>query len=77
MVLSAAGAAGPVPNPPAHGAGALALPALCFDNRFVADLPADPEARNFRRQVMGACYSKVDPTPVKAPRLIAYAPEVA
>jgi uncharacterized protein YdiU (UPF0061 family) len=75
MVLSAAGAAGPVPNPPAHAAGAL--PTLRFDNRFVADLPADPEARNFRRQVMGACYSKVDPTPVKAPRLIAYAPEVA
>jgi uncharacterized protein YdiU (UPF0061 family) len=51
--------------------------ALAFDNRFVQALPADPEKRNFRRQVAGACYSWVQPTPVKAPELVAYAPEVA
>ncbi|OIO70897.1 MAG: hypothetical protein COW62_03475 [Zetaproteobacteria bacterium CG17_big_fil_post_rev_8_21_14_2_50_50_13] len=50
---------------------------LCFDNTFTRQLPADPEAQNFRRQVFGSCYSRVQPTPVTAPKLIAYAPEVA
>ena len=48
-----------------------------FDNRFSRELPADPQVTNFRRQVHGACYSRVVPTPVAAPRLIAYAREVA
>lgn len=50
---------------------------LRFDNRLVRDLPADPIAENYRRQVTGACYSRVMPTPVKAPVLVAYAREVA
>ena len=49
---------------------------LSFDNRFVAELPADPESENYRRQV-AACYSHVDPTPVSGPRLIGWSPEVA
>ena len=49
----------------------------CFDNSFTRELPADPQAANFRRQVHGACYSRVLPTPVAAPHLIAYAREVA
>jgi serine/tyrosine/threonine adenylyltransferase len=53
------------------------LDTLNFDNRFTRELPADPQADNFRRQVRGACYSRVAPTPVAAPRLIAYAREVA
>ena len=48
-----------------------------FDNRFTRELPADPQVDNFRRQVHGACYSRVLPTPVAAPHLIAYAREVA
>ncbi len=48
-----------------------------FDNRFVLDLPGDPEPKNFRRQVMGACYSKVNPTRVSSPDLVAYSREVA
>jgi len=52
------------------------LEALCFDNRFAAELPGDPEAENFRRQV-AACYSRVLPTPAKAPRLVAWSPEAA
>ena len=48
-----------------------------FDNRFTRELPSDPEAANFRRQVHGACYSRVAPAPVAAPHLIAYAREVA
>jgi uncharacterized protein YdiU (UPF0061 family) len=53
------------------------LSALRFDNRFVAGLPADPITENARRQVVGACYSRVAPTPVRAPRLVAYWAEVA
>ncbi|MEY4718964.1 MAG: hypothetical protein RL563_1582, partial [Pseudomonadota bacterium] len=50
---------------------------LSFDNRFVNELPGDPEKENFRRQVFGACYSSVKPMPVSAPRLLAYSPEMA
>jgi uncharacterized protein YdiU (UPF0061 family) len=50
---------------------------LQFDNRFVRELPADPEPSPHVRQVHGACYSRVMPTPVAAPRLIAWSPEVA
>ena len=53
------------------------LDTLRFDNRFTRELPADPELTNFRRQVTGACYSRVRPTPVTAPRLVAYSREVA
>lgn len=56
---------------------AVLLPALAFDNRFVAELPGDPEQSPRRRQVVGAAWSAVAPTPVAAPRLLAHAPEVA
>jgi uncharacterized protein YdiU (UPF0061 family) len=48
-----------------------------FDNSFVRSLPADPQSGPRRRQVHGALYSLVDPTPVAAPRLIAHSREVA
>jgi uncharacterized protein YdiU (UPF0061 family) len=51
--------------------------ALSFDNTFVRELPADPVAGPGRRQVRGALYSRVEPTPVAAPRLIAWSREVA
>ncbi|MHB1372875.1 MAG: protein adenylyltransferase SelO [Thauera sp.] len=50
---------------------------LTFDNRFVRELPADPESGREVRQVHGACYSRVEPTPVRAPRLLAWSREVA
>jgi len=50
---------------------------LNFDNRFTEVLPSDPESKNFRRQVLGACYSRVLPTPVSSPKLVAYSAEVA
>jgi uncharacterized protein YdiU (UPF0061 family) len=50
---------------------------LVFDNRFIRELPGDPETANFRRQVAGACYSRVNPTEVSAPQLVAYSREVA
>jgi uncharacterized protein YdiU (UPF0061 family) len=53
------------------------MQALRFDNSFVRDLPADPVESPQRRQVHGALFSRVRPTPVAAPRLIAYSPEVA
>ena len=50
---------------------------LKFDNRFAAELPGDPDESPKRRQVIGAYWSKTLPTPVSAPRLIAYSREVA
>src|SRR5687768_11954944 len=49
---------------------------LRFDNSFVRDLPADPETGPGTRQVYAA-YSRVSPTPVAAPRLIAHSSEMA
>lgn len=53
------------------------LSQLLFDNRFVRELPADPIADNYRRQVADACYSFVNPTAVRAPQLVCAATEVA
>jgi uncharacterized protein YdiU (UPF0061 family) len=50
---------------------------LAFDNRFVAELPGDPERSPRRRQVLGAAWSPVAPTPVAAPRVLAHSREVA
>ena len=52
------------------------LAELSFDNRFTAALPADPDFGNTRRQVTGACYSRVEPTPVPAPHLLAHSAEM-
>jgi protein adenylyltransferase len=53
------------------------LQSLQFDNRFVRELPADPESGSRVRQVHKALYSRVEPTPVPSPRLIAHSREVA
>ena len=53
------------------------LSGLVFDNAFVRDLPGDPDSGATRRQVHGACWSRVLPTPVAAPTLMAWSPEVA
>ncbi len=53
------------------------LDQLPFDNRFTAELPADPDSSNRRRQVHGACFSRVSPTPVSDPVTLAWSPEVA
>jgi uncharacterized protein YdiU (UPF0061 family) len=50
---------------------------LQFDNAFVRDLPGDPETASYVRQVHGAAYSLVEPTPVAAPRVLAWSAEVA
>ena len=53
------------------------LDSLRFTNRFTRELPGDPETRNLRRQVRGACWSRVSPTAVCKPELVAHAWEVA
>ncbi len=50
---------------------------ISFENRFVDCLPGDSDTRNFCRQVPGACYSFVAPTPVVDPTVIAYSNDVA
>ena len=50
---------------------------LPFDNRFVRELPGDPDESLRPRQVLRACWSRVEPTPVAAPRVIAHSEEVA
>jgi uncharacterized protein YdiU (UPF0061 family) len=48
---------------------------LRFENTFVAKLPGDPVLENRPRQVQNACYTRVEPTPVTAPRLLAWSDE--
>jgi uncharacterized protein YdiU (UPF0061 family) len=49
---------------------------LVFDNRFLAELPGDPDTGPGIRQVEAA-WSRVRPTPVAAPQLVAYSREMA
>jgi serine/tyrosine/threonine adenylyltransferase len=51
--------------------------ALHFDNAFTRDLPGDTETSVRPRQVVGALWSPVLPTPVSAPRLVAWSPSCA
>jgi len=51
---------------------------LPWDNSFVRELPGDPERKNVVRQVTGALYSRVHPTPPSGePRVVAYSRQVA
>ncbi len=60
-----------------HFSDSCLMQSLSFDNAFVRELPADPTTGPGRRQVHGALYSHVEPTPVAAPRLVAWSREVA
>lgn len=59
------------------GSESVSLQQLKFDNRFVNELPSDPDLTNSRRHVLEACYSRVMTTKVAAPKTIAYSREVA
>ena len=50
---------------------------ITFNNRFVNNLPADPKQSKFPRQVFGACYSHVEPTPVTGPEIVVWSQEMA
>ncbi len=52
-------------------------PDLRFDDRVLRELPGDAETRPVPRQVPGKCWSRVMPTPVADPALLAWVPEVA
>lgn len=67
----------PILESSANEAVARGLSALKFDNASVRELPADPGDGHARRQVQNACLAMVEPTPTKAPQLVAYASEVA
>ena len=68
----------PFPNRKQPDGAAFGVPGMPkFESRFTEQLPADPEASNNRRQVTGACYSRVQPTRVADPRLIVHSQEVA
>lgn len=54
-----------------------ARPDLTFTNRFADQLPADPLTGSKRRQIQDACFSRVAPTPVCDPQLLAFSPELA
>ncbi|MEZ5458246.1 MAG: YdiU family protein [Steroidobacteraceae bacterium] len=56
----------------APATGLRPLESFAFDARFVDALPADPRTDNAVRQVPDACYSRVAPTPVARPRLLAW-----
>ena len=53
------------------------MKSLHFDNRFIAELPGDPVQAAGIREVRGALYSLVFPTPVVEPQLLAWSQEVA
>ncbi|HTV84186.1 MAG TPA: YdiU family protein [Dyella sp.] len=53
------------------------MTSLVFDNAFIRQLPGDPDHGRGSRQVQGAFYSRVDPSPVPAPRTLAWSREVA
>ena len=48
------------------------LETLTFDNLALRSLPIDKETHNVIRQVEGACFTLVDPTPVRNPTLVSY-----
>ncbi len=50
---------------------------LPWDNTFTTELPADPHEGPDLRQVVGAAFSRVAPTVVGAPEMIAWSPELA
>ncbi|SEK62725.1 protein adenylyltransferase SelO [Nitrosovibrio tenuis] len=60
----------------APASGLLDLSEVHFENCFVRQLPADPMTDNVPRAVRNACYTLVNPTPVHAPRLLAWADPV-
>lgn len=55
----------------------MTLRSLGFDNAFVRDLPGDSEQGLRRREVLGALWSSAMPTPVAAPRMLAWSREMA
>ena len=49
---------------------------LFFDNQFISRLPGERQENNEPRQVYGACWSPVTPTPVAKPTLVSFSREM-
>ncbi len=49
---------------------------IAFENSFVRALPADPDMSTRPRQVREVSYSRVEPTPVRAPQILAWSAAV-
>ena len=68
----------PLPTPPPNSDWAkelkmsASLESLKFDNLALKALPIDSEEENYIRQVSGACFSIVGPTPVEKPQMVLY-----
>jgi serine/tyrosine/threonine adenylyltransferase len=54
-----------------------ALHEAVFENSFVRELPPDAVRDNVPRQAPGASYTRVEPAPVAAPRLLAWSDDLA
>lgn len=59
------------PNFPSVDFIMVALKSLVFDNLALRALPVDGESGSQIRQVAKACYSRVSPTPLNNPKLVA------
>src|SRR5262245_34744337 len=57
-------------------AGPVSLEQLQFENTFVRDLPADPVLDNVPRPAPNAAYTRVTPTSVTAPRILAWSDDL-
>jgi len=61
-----------IPRQSAHALKLADLCELAFEASFVRELPGDPLLHNVSRAVRDACYTRVNPTPVAAPRLLGW-----
>ena len=76
MVSSPRSATNPAEAP--AGSKLRTLEELQFENKFAKELPSDPNTENRIRQVEGAAYTHVDPTPTGTePQLVLASKEVA
>src|SRR5688500_11706384 len=59
-----------------RGADSIDFDALAFESTFVRALPGDSVLANVPRQVRHAAYTPVEPTPVRAPTVLAWSDAV-
>ena len=65
-----------MPSTPSRAGNREETLGLEIRSRFVDELPGDPETSPRRRTVLEAAYSRVDPTPVADPRVLAVSSEM-
>ncbi|HET9664754.1 MAG TPA: YdiU family protein, partial [Burkholderiales bacterium] len=61
-----------IPDNTARACAPADLCDLAYEATFVRELPGDPLLHNVSRAVRDACYTRVNPTPVSAPRLLGW-----